>query len=40
MGNQEDLKFVADDKSKKDTQDKDGKPVISDILVNFVVRSM
>ena len=29
MGNQEDLKFVADDKSKKETQDKGGKPVIS-----------
>ena len=29
MGNQEDLKFVADDNSKKETQDKGGKPVIS-----------
>ena len=29
MGNQEDLKFVADDKIKKETQDKGGKPVIS-----------
>ena len=29
MGNQEDLKFVADDKIKKETQDKGGKDVIS-----------
>ena len=29
MENQEDLKFVADDKSKKETQVKRGKPVIS-----------
>ena len=34
MGNQEDLKFVADDKIKKETRDKGGKDVIS---VNFVV---
>ena len=29
MGNQEDFKFVADDKFKKETQDKGGKDVIS-----------
>ena len=29
MGNQEDLKFVADDKIKKETQDKGGKAAIS-----------
>ena len=34
MGNQEDLKFVADDKIKKETQDKGGKAAIS--CVHFV----
>ena len=29
MGNQEDLKFVAEDRIKRETQDKGGKPVIS-----------
>ena len=29
MGNQEDFKFVADDKFKKETQDKGGKDVIT-----------